>query len=559
MAKWESAPVVQPAQGGGGKWQQAEVVGTTMKPGTREYADWAAEQARAGKKLPQVSSMDPKFFPERDSSLLDPFVQGTTFGWADELRGAVQGGIGALQGKDFGDTYRQVVDQSRNALDYQRRTNPIGSLAAEVAGAIPTGALAGGQVAARGATLGARALTGAGVGAAQGAVYGAGAAEDDQRLPGAAVGMLTGGAVGAVAPYVGAAARRLITPAPASASRNAAAEVLRKEGITLSAGQKTGGKNLQYLEAELGGGAADNLMERQSKEFTGAVLRKIGVNADQATPEVVEAAYDSIGQQFDNLAAASDTPFDATLQNNLLQVAADYVDTAGQPAPIVERMINRLGELARNNGGRITGEIYQEVRSTLGRLSKSADPATRGALRDLQDALDDSIERNLNGAALDAWREVRRAYRNFLVVERAVTGAGQNAAAGFITPAQLRGAAINQNRRAFATGANDFTELANAGVQAMTPLPQSGTTPRAVIQGMKAMLPFVGAALGGSGTIGTGALAGAAAGMAIPPLVGRALLSRAGRSVMGNQLLAAPNSGVVEALVRRAGPVAASR
>ena len=117
-------------------------------PGSREYADWAATAARAGIPLPQVSD---KKWTETQSSVLDPLVQGTTFGFADELRGAVQGGIAAMQGGDFGDTYNRVVDESRNALDHERRVNPIGSIAAEVAGAIPTAMVAGGQLVGRGA------------------------------------------------------------------------------------------------------------------------------------------------------------------------------------------------------------------------------------------------------------------------------------------------------------------------------------------------------------------------------------------------------------------------
>ncbi len=170
------------------------------KPGSRQYADWARSRAMAGKELPQVSKMDPKFFPERDSSMLDPFVQGTTFGWADELRGAVQGGLAAMQGGDFGETYKRSVDQSRNALDFQRRENPVGSFAAELAGAIPTGALAGGQLAGRGATMLSRIRSGAAVGAAQGAAYGAGAASDDERGTGAMFGGATGGVLGGAIP-----------------------------------------------------------------------------------------------------------------------------------------------------------------------------------------------------------------------------------------------------------------------------------------------------------------------------------------------------------------------
>lgn len=177
-----------------------------LVPGSPQYAQWAAEQARAGKKLPQVSDMSPKFFPERDSSLLDPFVQGTTFGFADELRGAVQGGAAAMQGGDFWDTYKRSVDQSRNALDFQRRENPVGAIGAEIAGAIPTGIAAGGQIAAKGATTLGRMLSGATVGGAQGAVYGAGAAGDslEERAQGAAFGGAGGAALGGAIPAVAA-------------------------------------------------------------------------------------------------------------------------------------------------------------------------------------------------------------------------------------------------------------------------------------------------------------------------------------------------------------------
>lgn len=195
------------------------------KPGSREYADWAAAQARAGNKLPQVSSMDPKFFPERNSSLLDPFVQGTTFGWADELRGAVQGGLAALQGGDFGNTYNQVVDQSRNALDFQRRENPVGSFAAELAGAIPTGALAGGQLAGKGATLLGRVASTGAVGFGQGAAYGAGAAEDNKRAEGAALSGIVGAGVGAAVPLAGNAIAKFMQRAQQGKVLDAAAKV----------------------------------------------------------------------------------------------------------------------------------------------------------------------------------------------------------------------------------------------------------------------------------------------------------------------------------------------
>jgi hypothetical protein len=178
-----------------------------LRPGTREYADWAAANARAGNALPQVSDMSKA---GNQSSVLDPLVQGITFGWGDELRGAVQGGMAAAQGGDFGSAYEQVLDESRGALERERRVNPLGSMAAEVAGAIPTGMIAGGQLAGRGASLLGRIGTGALVGAGQGAAYGAGAS-DDNRAMGAAFGGATGGVVGGAIPAIADAGRAIFS------------------------------------------------------------------------------------------------------------------------------------------------------------------------------------------------------------------------------------------------------------------------------------------------------------------------------------------------------------
>lgn len=176
-----------------------------LVPGSPEYAQWAAEQARAGMTLPQVSAV-----PEQQSSILDPFVQGTTFGWGDEGRAFVQSQIARMQGYDPDVAYNQVLDESRNALERERRLNPLGSFAAELGGGIATTALAGralapiagGIATGQGLTVAQRAAAGGVLGAGQGALYGAGSTEGD-RGQGALTGGLVGGAVGLAAPVIG--------------------------------------------------------------------------------------------------------------------------------------------------------------------------------------------------------------------------------------------------------------------------------------------------------------------------------------------------------------------
>jgi hypothetical protein len=333
-----------------------------------------------------------------------------------------------------------------------------------------------------------------------------------------------------------------------SASQRAAAQTMEREGVTLTAGQRTGSKKLKYLESELGGGAAEALQEQQGREFTRAAWRRAGVDADNVEPQTVDQALTNIGSEFDRLAANNVLVPDSRLGRDLGNVAREYNSLVpeSQRAPIVRDVLNDIVTAVQNNGGQITGESYQALRSRLDKAARAVmarDPHLSQALSDIRTTLDAGMERSIaanNPADLGAWRQVRRNYRNMLVIEKAATGAGEQAAGGVITPARLRSAAIAQNRRAFARGRNDFTDLANAAVKTMTPLPQSGTAPR-----LAARLPLpLGAATGAGigGTIGgiPGAVVGGVLGAGVPFAAGRAVLSAPGRAILSNQMMAGP-------------------
>lgn len=321
-----STPATRPAPGSMGE------VGAPsgMQPGTPQYAQWAAEQARAGKVLPKVSN--PKF-TETQSSLLDPLVQGITFGFADEMRGGVQGAIAAAQGGDFGSTYDQVVDESRNALDNERKVNPVGSFAAEMVGAIPTAALAGGQLVGRGATLGARALIGAGVSAGQGAIYGAGAAADGERLQGAAVGGAVGGIVGGAAPYIGnaiqgkvrqvaqsQATNAAIKGAPAADDLKAVASAMFKQVDNSGVGidpTYVGGRVMQMAQS-----AGKKLID---KELDGPVWRVYQIMAERVKAAKASGRGLALGELHNLRQIAQDVAMEAK-KNRTKQFAYDIID-----------------------------------------------------------------------------------------------------------------------------------------------------------------------------------------------------------------------------------------
>lgn len=197
-------------------------------------------------------SLEPKA-PGDAVGLSRSALQGATFGWADEagaaataaLQPAVNTAMGLPYTEGFGNRYNENMADFKTEKEAYQKENPKKALAAEVAGAVGSGiatagAAAGTQVAAKLATM-PKWLQLAMTGAAQGGAYGAGAADQGERIEGAA----KGAAVGAVAtPLIGGAfsvlgklgqiALQKITDTPKAAAQRLIREMAEAEGITAS-------------------------------------------------------------------------------------------------------------------------------------------------------------------------------------------------------------------------------------------------------------------------------------------------------------------------------------
>lgn len=483
--------------------------------------------------------------------------QGVTMGWADEIAG-----LGGASGLPVGtppivsipvglyrkwtgapgaeEGYKQARDAFRGVEAAAEKEHPYATLGGQVAGTL-AGAVAPARVVGAGASLLGQVGRGVALGAATGAVQGAGEAKERADMPtGAAIGAGIGGAIGAVAPVV----VRAVTPNPIPAHKQAAINVLRREGVDdLTAGQQTGRKGLRYFESEMGGEAAERTAQNQGEQFTAAVLRRVGENAPRATPDVIDNALARIGQQFDDLAARNTMMVDAQFGRDMLQILRDYhsVVNPSARAPIVENTIRDIYNAAMANGGRFPGETYQSLRTQLDKAARRSrnDPQLQDALFGLRGAIDDVMERSISPADQAAWREARNQYRNMLVVEKAATGGGEMAADGIISPAQLKTAVKAQNLRAYARGRSDLGDLARAGESIMKPLPQSGTAPRLAAHGVThAVTGGIGATAGDRAGGTEGAVVGGIAGFAAPRVAAHAALSDIGRRYLTNQVAA---------------------
>jgi hypothetical protein len=342
--------------------------------------------------------------------------------------------------------------------------------------------------------------------------------------------------VGGVIPSVAA---RAITPLPASAARQRLVDVLQGEGVnSLTAGQRTGSDALRYAESTLGngfgaGGRTNRMIARGQEEFTDAAMRRAGASGP-ATPEALAANYQRLGDTFNDLSARNTLVMDKQFVRDVNDATRlyDRVPPSQQKA-IVQGYQDDILQHARN-GGAMPGAYYQEMRSRLSRQSKAvsnSDPTLSEALRDLRNALDDTMGRSIAPADQQAWQNARREYAAQKVIEKTASRAGEATAEGNLVPANLRNTVSAEDRGAYARGQGPFSELARAGSAIMAPMPQSGTAPRLAMHSVASML---GGLMGSASGPGLGTVAGAVAG---PALAGRALMSRPVQSYLGNQAM----------------------
>lgn len=345
----------------------------------------------------------------------------------------------------------------------------------------------------------------------------------------------------------GMAARAVSPLAAVDPERAAAVVTLRREGVDLTAGQETGSKALRYMESALGdapgaGGRATAAADRQAEQFTRAALRRAGEDAPRATPEVLDRAFTRIGQQFDDLAARNVARADQQFAFDLTADLQGYRSLVSPPnrVPAVENFAREISEALQRNGGSLPGDVYQSLRSRMEAAARGvANPEARTTIRDMRGSLDDLMERSIaasNPNDLGAWRQARQQYRNVLVIERAASGAGENAALGLISPAQLRQATVGvQGRRNYVRGQGDFADLSRAGAAVMLPMPQSGTAPRMLAQSLPSA---AGAAIGALSGGAPGAVFGAMAPVLGPAVAGRAIMSGPVQRYLANQVAA---------------------
>lgn len=367
---------------------------------------------------------------------------------------------------------------------------------------------------------------------------------------------IAGAVLGAKAPRMAA---RAITPLPISPERQATVDILRQGGLEPTAGDVSGSRLVRMAESTMGTapGSFGAFLKNKSavdRSFSRYAVNSMGENAPTATPEVLQSARDRLGDQFEKSAMRMKIIHDQPLGDELTNISSDLMKeglpetTIGRIQQQMENIQNGFVTAAKGKPrGVMDGKTYQSLTrkdTPLDRAMSDQDPNVAYYATRIRSALDDAMERSAfrqgtrpgkgNREAYEDLKAARRQWFNMMAIQSAVTGAGENAAEGVVSPQKLRQALTNtQDRKtAYALGRSDLSNFARAGNQILTPVPSSMTTERTLVANVPRML--AGAGLGYEADRehpARGALAGAFA----TGLAGRALMSRPMQSYLKNQ------------------------
>lgn len=325
---------------------------------------------------------------------------------------------------------------------------------------------------------------------------------------------VTGGLMGAGGQLIGDVIGRAVHPVR---GQQPAAGLLASEGVPLSAADQTGSRALHAFEGTVGqmpgaAGRHQSFREGQQAAFNRAALSRAGVDADVASEQVIDQAYNTFSTQYKRL--IGDTPID--MGDDWLEsiVQIDELHKQLPPSLRSTKVGSLLDDMLDMGSSNATGRELQQTRSALSEMERTLKqsgkkPALRRTLNRVIQSMDDTVENSLPSKQADELRALRRNYANLKQIEPVIDEFGN------ISPARLNNKLKTRDKTGYARGTGDLTALAKAGKQVLPEkLPQSGTAERQLIQGM------VGGGAGGAAGMLTGdpmmAMQGLMAGVAAP-------------------------------------------
>jgi hypothetical protein len=308
------------------------------------------------------------------------------------------------------------------------------------------------------------------------------------------------GAIGGVAGQVVARGlARAAQPTTSQVTPQVARAISRLEqaGVPVDIAEQAGSENLRMVrrfltDNPISAGTMKKGQEATQTAFNRAALRLIGEQGDAAVPEVLARADDRIGSVMDNIAQRNRVKVDDQMVSELVAIedAARMSLEPAQLVPLQNQFNNILGKLEK--GDLISGEAYQRIRTLAANLGKN--PALAVISKQLRESVDSALERSAGKSDADAVKMARKQYRNLMRVQESI---GLTETGDISIPRLAAATSVKRERGAALKNRGDanLARLARSAMTVREAFPQSGTTPRAMIQATGgALLPGVGLA-----------------------------------------------------------------
>ncbi len=296
----------------------------------------------------------------------------------------------------------------------------------------------------------------------------------------------SGAALGAGGQALGKALGRLAQPVKnyLTPEETQQVQLLESEGIPLDVGQRTGSPIVNRIISAMHDNPATASAyaasrESQQRGFNSAVLRNFTLaepaakGASAATPEVMQAVREGIGDTFSDVGARTQIGFDSQLAGEINGVLQDAsLNQAGET--LVNRTLARLARATDSNSV-IDSNEFNKTYSALGAQTRSPEVGTYATR--MREALRGALQRSAAPEDAQLVDRARTEWQMMRQVEPAVTDSGD------VSIRRLAGAlrnARNRSQSVYGYGNQDLVDLAKAG-SAVLPdaLANSGTPARA--------------------------------------------------------------------------------
>lgn len=259
-----------------------------------------------------------------------------------------------------------------------------------------------------------------------------------------------------------------------------AVDTLLKNNVGLTTEQR--GTGLLNKQAGSIGRAADLIMgksgrsKQQLQQFTTAVLKKLGVDAKNATPDALAEVKTRAEGLYEDAHRGANVKMDGQFIADLKELRAQ----ARRNPTIEGKFEKQLDHIMRKGRtGNMTAADATTIRAELGRIEGSADSNISNMARDIKNALDEAASRSATPEQRAKMIEARKHYHWMKQVEGAVDQAG-----GFISPKKLLAkinVKRNRNEVVYGKGDQELVDLARAGAKILPDVVgDSGTAARSL-------------------------------------------------------------------------------